>query len=139
MKVTGEMQGLKEIQKLIKTEPVKAVKRSTRTSVFRAAQKLRDLLKQRITAIGAVDTGQTRAAIKARRSRGGQGFEQAKVGLGDRSYIARWIEFGFTMRNKQRKEGRPFIRPTLFENKDELIQIVAEEIKKELAKLKGLK
>lgn len=128
-----------------------------RTSIFRGAQMVRDLAKQKLQSNGSVKTGRLLRDIKASRARSSLKTEVvAKVEGGTRrGKRAAWygflVEKGHLVKRGKGGKGknkktigqvpaRPFLVPALEENKEKIKQEILEGLKKELQKaISGIK
>lgn len=122
-----EIKGLPELYAKLSDAPNRIHRNVLRTSVFRAAQLLRDILKGR----APLKTGALVKSIKARRSRGDKFTEAAKVEVGE--FYAKFLEYGTS-----KMAAKPFVRPafevTQEQLVEELVRTIGPEIERQLAK-----
>ncbi len=130
-------------------------KESLRTGVFRAAQFMRDRLKEAAPVSGgdppkggrfkAYPPGTLRRSLKAKRRRGTRGEAAAGV---TGAFYARWVEHGHVLKSHG-KNGQvighvppnPFIRGTFEANKEQAMEEVRkgvlEQVRKRMEKLRA--
>lgn len=138
------VKGLDALISELKDLPANIEKNALRTSVFKAAQFMRDKVKEAAPA----RTGKLKASIKAKRSRGSR--EEVAAGVTG-SFVARWVEKGHTLKSHGRSKGsrqivghvpaNPFILRAFEANQEGALAIarkaIVEAIGKQIAKLRA--
>lgn len=98
------------------------IERAVEVGIEKGIARSAELVLQTAKFYCPVDTGALRESIRAEISK--TGFE-----VGTDLYYAKFVEFGTS---KQRPQ--PYLYPAIAENKDKIVNIIQEEIRKELGR-----
>lgn len=146
MKLDFDIEGLDELENSLALLDLATQNKSLRKAVREMAKPVKQNVEQRISSAGLVDTGALLNDVKIRvhtDKRNTKFYDVgATVGIGrENAYVAYWLENGVEPHilnpNAKTKDGRPvnfqlmhpglkpkpFLRPSLDENKDQVIQI----------------
>lgn len=130
------VQGVPEIAAALKELPVTIHKQALRKPIYRGAQLVRDRAKTLVP----VKTGNLRKNIKVKGRRGTPTMQLVaafvQYGKGGASY-AHLVEKGFMHISGRHIPARPFMRPALEMSANEIISIVAKELKAALPKFQA--
>lgn len=127
-----EIKGLKEIIDKLNALPVKLENKVVRKALRKGINEIRDLARSKVT----VDTGNLKKSIitLGHREKGKTAFKVAVVKRKSKTskdpYYAQFVEFGTS-----KMAAKPFLRPSLDEAENTVLEKTIEEIKKGISEV----
>lgn len=120
LKLTAKLEGMEELQKVLKKFPKKLAERDLSGSLRKGANMLRDTAQDKVP----VDQGDLRESIKVKKVKSPPGVHRMVVAPQKPSgWYAHMVEFG-----KANAAPQPFMRPTFDEKHNEVVQVVIESL-----------